>query len=63
MLCYDGIAMIYFDKEKPSPSRVIVMTAEMQDAECQERSEDICDGHSGPEETEPERELMMFVEV
>jgi len=39
------------------------MAAEMEDSKCQECSEDICDGHSGPEESESERELMMFVEV
>ena len=39
------------------------MTTEMEDSKCQECSEDIGDRHSGPEESESERELMMFVEV
>ncbi len=53
----------YLDQEQPPPARATVDTPHVQDSVRKEGRGDVRETHGRPKETQPEGQLMVFVEV
>lgn len=59
---YQGL-MAHLDQEQPSPSSLAGYTSHMKKSISKQSRENICDAHAGPKPAQPNRKLVMFVEI
>jgi hypothetical protein len=53
----------YLNEEKPAPSRIVLDTTKMEKSICEERRNNVRDGHCSPKESQAEGEFVVLVEV
>lgn len=53
----------YLNQEEPSPSSLAGHTSHMKKSISKQSREDICDAHASPKPAQPNRKLVMFIEI
>lgn len=57
------LSFCYLDEKQPAPARLMMYTPHVKNTVSDEAGNNVSQTHGRPEETQPQRQLMMLVKV